>query len=112
MNPRLAAIAGPLKGTNFVLSEEDISIGREPSNQICVPDVSLSRRHCLIKSEGGQFEISDLNSLNGVFINGVPVKRHILEHGDQIKLGDSLFLFLVGEGEPQPRSSPVYLDES
>ena len=112
MTARLAAIAGPLKGTNFILSEEEISIGRDPSNQVCVPDVSLSRRHCLIKNEGGQFEISDLNSLNGVFINGVPVMQRILEHGDQIKLGDSMFLFLLREGEPAPISSPVYLNES
>jgi pSer/pThr/pTyr-binding forkhead associated (FHA) protein len=112
MSPRLAAIAGPLKGANFILSEEDVSIGREPSNQICVPDVSLSRRHCLISSQGDQFEISDLNSLNGIVINGLPVKRRTLEHGDQIRLGDSLFLFLVGEGDPPPLSSPVYLDES
>ena len=112
MNARLAAIAGPLKGTNFILSEEEISIGRDPSNQVCVADVSLSRRHCEIKNEGGQFEISDLNSLNGVFINGVPVIKRILEHGDQIKLGDSLFLFLLDEGEPAPISSPVYLNES
>jgi Nif-specific regulatory protein len=112
MNPRLAAIAGPLKGTNFILSEKEMSIGREPSNQICVADVSLSRRHCLIKVEGGQFEISDLNSLNGTFVNGVPVKERVLEHGDQIRLGDSLFLFLLHEGEPAPLSSPVLLDES
>jgi transcriptional regulator with GAF, ATPase, and Fis domain len=112
MTPRLAAIAGPLKGTAFTIAEEEISIGREPSNQLCVADRSLSRRHCLVKNESGQFKIADLNSLNGTFVNGVPVKERLLQHGDQIKLGDSQFLFLLDQGEPAPASSPVRLDES
>jgi pSer/pThr/pTyr-binding forkhead associated (FHA) protein len=112
MNRRLVSIAGPLKGTIFALADEEVSIGRDASNQISVPDVSLSRRHCLIKNESGVFKIKDLDSLNGAFVNGVPVKERALNHGDQIKLGDSQFLFLLDESEPAPISSPVQLDES
>ncbi len=112
MTPRLITIAGPSKGTVFALAEGEISIGREQSNQLNVADLSLSRRHCLIKNEAGQFKITDLGSLNGTFVNGVPVKERALEHGDQIKIGDSQFLFLLDQSEPAPISSPVQLDQS
>ena len=64
MNPRLAAVAGPLKGSTFLLKDEDVLVGRESSNQICLADPSVSRRHCVIKKEDGQYKIVDLDSLN------------------------------------------------
>lgn len=111
MNPRLVAIAGPLKGMNYALSHEEVSIGRESSNRLCIGDLSVSRRHCLIKREGEQFKICDLESLNGSFVNGLPVKERVLEHGDRVAVGDSLFLFLLDEGEASTASGPVKLDE-
>src|SRR5882672_8243626 len=54
MNPRLIAISGSLKGTIFDLAEDEILIGREVSNSICLNDLSVSRRHCLIKRERAQ----------------------------------------------------------
>src|SRR5260370_41676527 len=54
MNPRLIAISGTLKGTIFDLAEDEILIGREGSNPICLNDLSVSRRHCLIKCERAQ----------------------------------------------------------
>src|SRR5260370_2931085 len=54
MNPRLIAISGTLKGTIFDLAEDEILIGREVSNPICLNDLSVSRRHCLIKCERAQ----------------------------------------------------------
>src|SRR2546428_6966392 len=107
MNPRLIAISGSLKGTIFDLTEHENLIGREASNQICLNDLSVSRRHCLIKretaihtnasagalqervaaneldefeAEASQFTIIDLESFNGTFVNGVPVKEHPLAH--------------------------------
>jgi two-component system, NtrC family, response regulator HydG len=100
MDPRLVASSGPLKGAIFRLGEEAVSIGRESSNRISISDLALSRRHCCLKAEAGQFKICDLDSLNGTFVNGVPVKVRLLQHGDQIKLGDSLLLFLLAESEP------------
>ncbi|HYR74674.1 MAG TPA: sigma 54-interacting transcriptional regulator [Pyrinomonadaceae bacterium] len=148
MNPRLIAISGTLKGTIFDLVEDEILIGREPSNPMCLNDLSVSRRHCLIKREraqtqnkmseakpqvgdvdtesgqperdgqaatlgaitagpanredviaDSQFTISDLESYNGTFVNGVPVKEHPLAHGDQIAVGDVVLLFLLHEAE-------------
>jgi Nif-specific regulatory protein len=50
-------------------------------------------------SEADQFTIVDLESYNGTFVNGVPVKEHPLAHGDQIAVGDVVLLFLLHEAE-------------
>jgi Nif-specific regulatory protein len=112
MNPRLVAITGPLKSVSFPLTEGACSIGRELSNRVCLSDPSVSREHCLIKREEGQFHLLDLGSRNCTFVNGVPVKERQLQHGDSIRIGDSIFLFLLkGEEETIPTSDLVELEE-
>ncbi len=111
MNPRLVAISGILKGAVFALAEEVCSIGRESSNTLPVSDLALSRRHCAIKRKEAGFIIHDLDSLNGTFVNGIPIKERQLRHSDQIKIGDCLFLFVTEEDEVAPTASPVQLDE-
>jgi Nif-specific regulatory protein len=110
MNPRLVALTGPLKGQIITLMAET-SIGRGSSNHIAVSDPSLSRRHCLITGAEAGFTLTDLGSSNGAYVNGVPVQERLLEHGDQITLGDSVFLFLLREGEAPPPASPVRLSD-
>ena len=95
----LEAITGPLKGSSIDLTEQEISIGREPSNKVSLLDASVSRRHCLISREGGQFKVQDLNSRNATFVNGVPVTERVLASGDEIKVGNSIFVFVVPEAE-------------
>ena len=112
MNPRLVAVSGPLKGHTFMLSEGELSIGRLSSNNVQVTDIAVSRRHCVIRGEEGQFKIHDLESRNGSFVNAVPVKERLLEHGDRIEVGSSLFAFLTEEGEPPVPSNPVFFEES
>jgi len=110
--PRLIALSGPLKGGVFELVEAEFSIGREGVNQLCLNDLSVSRRHCLIKQEDEGYRLSDLGSFNGTFVNGLAVKDRALEHGDRIGIGDSTFLFLVRDEEaPPPSLVPVELDE-
>jgi Nif-specific regulatory protein len=111
MNPRLVFIGGPLKGAVFALTEEEVSIGRESSNRLVISDLSVSRRHCVIRKEADQVKVSDLASRHGTFVNGLPMKERVLEHGDQIRMGDSLFLFLLHEGEVELRPSQVQLNE-
>lgn len=112
MGSRLIAITGALKGTVFALTEKESSVGREASNSITLSDPSVSRRHCLIKERAGKFEITDLNSFNGTFVNGVPIEQHPLEHGDQIAVGDILLLFLLDEEIDLPDPYVVQLDEA
>src|SRR5690348_9825244 len=91
----LEALAGPLKGTTIELDTEETSIGREPSNRVSILDASVSRRHCTVLRETDQFKIQDLNSRNSTFVNGVPVTEKSLASGDEIKIGNSVFLFIL-----------------
>jgi Nif-specific regulatory protein len=95
----LEAVTGPLKGNSIPLSEAEIFIGREPSNQVSLLDASVSRRHCLIRWDSGGFKIQDLKSRNSTFVNGVPVSERVLASGDEIKIGNSIFVFVLPEEE-------------
>jgi pSer/pThr/pTyr-binding forkhead associated (FHA) protein len=61
MNPRVLGIAGPLKGMALALTDDQISVGREPSNKLWEADSAMSRRHCaIVKQEDGQFLLCDM----------------------------------------------------
>src|SRR5262245_20403269 len=91
---QLVVIAGPSKGSVIDLDEGELSIGRLASNHVFIPDPSVSRHQCVIIREGAQVTLRDLDSTHGSFVGEVPVKERVLEHGDQIRLGTSLMLFL------------------
>src|SRR5580693_842910 len=103
--PELEALAGPLKGSSFPLSEAEVSIGREPTNGMPILDASVSRRHCVIRREADGFKIQDLKSQNSTFVKGVPVTEKILISGDEIKIGNSLFVFVLPETESKTAPS-------
>ena len=112
MNPRVVVIAGPLKDSVFELGEAELSVGRDSTNRVRLADSVLSRRHCRVKREGGRYILTDLESLNGTFVNGRPVREHVLADGDRIDVGDSRLVFLTGEGLPEePPSNPVALSD-
>jgi len=112
MRPRLAAISGKLKGTIFSIDEDNFVIGRETAADVCIADASVSRRHTKIEAKDDEFVITDLESLNGTFVNDLPVKSRVLQHGDRLRIGDSQFVFLTGEGDLNSRSSEVNFDEA
>jgi transcriptional regulator with GAF, ATPase, and Fis domain len=99
VNPRLVAIAGPLKDSVFALPEGELSIGRDSANVLSVPDPSVSRRHCVVSRTSDSFQVRDLDSRNGTLINGTAVEADQIRHGDQISVGDSIFVFLLHEGD-------------
>ena len=108
----LEAISGPLKGNSIPLVDDELSIGREPSNLVSLLDASVSRRHCMIRREADGFKIQDLNSRNSTFVNGVPVTERTLASGDEIKIGTSLFVFVIPQADPTPRASSVEYDQT
>ncbi len=111
MNPRLAAISGPLRDSLFPLGEGSLSIGREPSNFLTIDEAVISLQHCLITLQAGHCTIRDLDSSTGTFVNGLPVLERALAHGDQIAVGGSVFVFLCEE-EPHAQPSPIQLDQN
>jgi transcriptional regulator with GAF, ATPase, and Fis domain len=112
MNPRLLGIAGPFQGTAFSLHERNVSIGREPSNDLWIADPALSRRHCLLLPQGGLCAIRDLGSRNGTLVNGVPVEEQLLRHGDHISVGDSVLMFLRQEDSSRLAPNSIEFNET
>jgi Nif-specific regulatory protein len=72
-----------------------------------IGDSAVSRKHCAISQvTQGIYEISDLDSHNGTFVNGIQVTRTPIQHGDRIRIGTSEFVFLIGEDNgSSPQSS-------
>jgi Nif-specific regulatory protein len=112
MTARLTARAGPLDGAAFPLRGGEYAIGRDKTNALCLAaDSGASRLHCEILEQDHEFTIRDLDSLNGTYVNDVGVQERRLEHGDEIRIGNSIFVFLV-DGQPPPRNSAALdLDE-
>jgi len=98
-SPKLFAISGSFKGTSFPLGNGEVSIGRDKTNDIRIPDRSISRQHCAIKTDGENFTITDFESFNGTFVNGAATKEKAIKHGDRITLGDIAFIFFEYEAE-------------
>ncbi len=111
VNPRLLVISGPLKDSSFLLSGSEVSVGRDSLNAVAISDPSLSRRHCLLRREGDCFTIRDLDSRNGTFVNGVAVKERPLQQGDQISIGESVFIFWLREDSDEPVSGQVEFED-
>jgi two-component system, NtrC family, response regulator HydG len=103
MSARVISVAGPLEGAVFPLPEGEFVIGREDSSALCLaPDRAVSRQHCVIAGHDEQSTLRDLNSANGTYVNSVAVSERTLEHGDEITIGHSVFLFVV-DGRPTPQ---------
>ena len=94
--PRLVSVSGSLTGTVRTVDGGLLSLGRDPSNHVVMDDPAVSRKHCLITEiSSGVFEIADLDSHNGTFVNEVEIKRTALKPEDQIRVGRSKFVFLT-----------------
>jgi transcriptional regulator with GAF, ATPase, and Fis domain len=110
VNPRLAAISGPLRDSVFPLIDGVLAIGRELSNDLSIDDGLVSPQHCVVTLDADRCVLRDLSSPTGTFVNGLPVLERPLAHGDQIAIGGSVFLFLREEpSEAHP--NPVEMDD-
>jgi transcriptional regulator with GAF, ATPase, and Fis domain len=113
MSALLAVISGPLlKDAMFHVDTEELFIGRDVDNGIRIPSKSVSRRHCCVRQKGGSVTLVDLDSRNGTFVNGSPVKERVLEHGDLIRVGDAYFRYVAADGTAPPILQGVTFDES
>jgi len=95
VNCRLVSISGPRRGAEFELRPEGSTAGRDPSNAVHLDHLSVSRRHCVLLRNGEEWTLRDLESRNGTCVNGTPIRERVLRHGDEIQIGDYLFLFLA-----------------
>jgi pSer/pThr/pTyr-binding forkhead associated (FHA) protein len=79
-------------GVMIELTEADTLVGRHSTASLRLPTPDVSRRHCRIICTGGYWQIVDLDSLNGVFVNEERiVDQAELQDGDQVRIGGFTF---------------------
>ena len=97
MKAKLVVISGLERGASYPLPEGPFQIGRDPRNQLPLPDGGVSREHCAIVPQGDRFLLRDLDSHNGTRVNDVLVREQLLASGDCIGVGRTVLQFLAGD---------------
>jgi hypothetical protein len=106
MNLQLVALQGPLSGRIFPLNQPTLTIGRSPDCTIVIASAQASRRHADITYSQGNWFLRDLGSANGTLVNQRRIDQVWLQVGDQIVIGDSLFMVQVAAAAPSPSVQP------
>lgn len=89
----LLVIQGPEQGRKYELTPEPMHLGRSGQNEIRILDTEVSRQHALISFHDGKWQIRDLKSSNGTYLNGQAVSTATIRSGDQIQIGRTILLF-------------------
>ena len=82
----------------MTLDKERLTIGRRPHNDLQIDNLAVSGEHALIVTILNDSFLEDLGSTNGTLVNGVPIKKHILQHNDVVEIGKYKLKYL---SEPQ-----------
>lgn len=90
---RLEFILGPMANQTLSLSEEVTTIGSVAGNTVVLADPAVSRKHAGIRKVNGTYELADLGSTNGVYVNGHKVPKKTLEPGDIVRVGNTEAVF-------------------
>jgi len=89
---RLVSLGSPAR--EYLLDKPTIAIGSHPKNDVVADHTTVSRRHATITRKADGFELADLGSTNGTFVNGRRLTEPVvLKSGDEIKFGSVRFAF-------------------
>ncbi|MBU0500749.1 MAG: FHA domain-containing protein [Gammaproteobacteria bacterium] len=93
---------------SYELGEDDVTIGRAPSNDIPIDNPGVSAAHAIIRKQGEDYLLEDLGSKNGTYVRGQKIRQYRLEPGDVISIFKHQLHFvplaarLIGKGGPLP----------
>lgn len=94
-NPRLVGVMPSGEKVEATLDQLETEIGKAPHNRIVLADPTVSGTHAIVLARDGGYNIVDLGSSNGTFVNGRRLgnESQVLQHGDKIQLGQALLTF-------------------
>lgn len=101
-------------GEVVLVPDTTVYIGRALDCAVRTDDAMVSRKHSLVKMEGGRFLVEDLGSSNGTHVNDVKVSRQVLNHNDVVRCGNLWLRYIEdapAEGPPEP-SAPAPMPAS
>jgi pSer/pThr/pTyr-binding forkhead associated (FHA) protein len=90
--PTLEQVRGPGAPRRFALSIAETVVGRGMQANVAIDSALLSRRHVVFRRLGPELSMADLDSANGVYVNGVKAHSAVLHEGDTIQIGDVVFV--------------------
>ena len=99
----LFVIQGPDRGRRYELAEMSTTIGRESSNGIQLHDTETSRQHVELRKSEDSYELVDLESSNGTFVNNTRIEQHLLQNGDRLEIGRTRMIFTASEPSESER---------
>lgn len=105
---------GPMPGKVYELARAEMTLGRDVKNDLVINDAEVSRQHIKFTEQATGYQIEDLNSTNGTFINGQRVTGTVLlRPGDVIGMGDTVEVEykLVGDADATMLASNFSLPE-
>ncbi len=94
--PRLEQVRGPGSPQTHQLTIDESVIGRSTQATICIESTLISRKHMAVRRSGAEFRCVDLDSANGMYLNGVKAHSAVLHDGDTLQIGDVVFVFHEG----------------
>jgi DNA-binding NtrC family response regulator len=100
---RARMLVTPFGGNTHELVVEipEIRIGSDATNDVCIDDPHVSRRHCEIRQSAQGFLVRDLGSTNGTFVGGLALKEAVLPPGSTVTVGQTLIQLLPDEEQPE-----------
>ena len=85
--------SGPTPGASFTLEGDQLTVGRDATNEIVINDAEISRRHARLTFQGGKYVLEDLGSTNGTFVNGQRLAGpRVLKAGEVVQFGEQIML--------------------
>ena len=93
-----------------LFDNREMTLGRNPSNNIFIRDKNVSREHCqLVVTQDGCF-LTDLQSTNGTFVNGERIEQHTLQVGDEVRVGTTLLQLEEVDAHGRPITETSLMD--
>ena len=93
----LLIVRGPASGTRIFLEGDQLTVGRSPETDIFLDDITVSRQHARFVRNGDIWQLVDLGSLNGSYVNRERVDNIQLNYGDEIQIGKYRFHYITGD---------------
>jgi len=101
----LVVAHGPAAGARFLLDSEVTSAGRHPNSDIFLDDITVSRRHADFTKVDDGFQVRDVGSLNGTYVNRSRIESVALRNGDEVQIGKYRMMFFAHHAKSSNQSA-------
>lgn len=102
---------GKQNGYSVTIHKENFVIGRSSQSDLALKDERVSRLHAVIRQQGDQFIIQDLESKSGTFVNDSLIENEPIYHNDVLRFGDTEISFIILSTSPFKTTTPPTSNE-